>query len=44
MDKQVESLLKFLNSSPCNFFAVNTAKNILKITDLLKDRLKALLL
>lgn len=30
MDKQVESLLKFLNSSPCNFFAVNTAKSILK--------------
>lgn len=29
MNKQVESLFKFLDSSPCNFFAVETAKKLL---------------
>lgn len=29
MNKQVESLFKFLDSSPCNFFAVDTAKKLL---------------
>ena len=30
MDKQITSLLNFIDNSPCNFYAVNTAKKILE--------------
>ena len=30
MDKQITSLLNFIDNSPCNFYAVNTAKKMLE--------------
>lgn len=40
MDKQITSLLNFIDNSPCNFYAVNTAKKCSKKTASLKSCLE----